>query len=262
MLGKLLKYEFTATRKLILPLFLVVIAMAALNRLVISIDAFDGVLQIIPGSIMVLYILSLIAVLLLTSFYLVVRFYKNYMTDEGYLMFTLPVNSHQLTISKLVSAMIWTVATILVILISVLIVVYTPERMTLFMEGLDTIIAELQVTFGTPQTTILIIEIGLYIFIASIYSTLMIYFAIALGQLFSNHKIVGAFAAYMGLYTITQVLSTLVLMLLGALSVPNLNDITLFYKLIMPASIIISLIMSGIYYLGIQYIFKNKMNLE
>ena len=38
---------------------------------------------------------------------MVYRFYKNLMTDEGYLMFTLPVSRSQLIWSKLIVSMAW-----------------------------------------------------------------------------------------------------------------------------------------------------------
>lgn len=38
---------------------------------------------------------------------MVVRFRNNLMTDEGYLMFTLPVSVHQLLWSKLLVSMLW-----------------------------------------------------------------------------------------------------------------------------------------------------------
>ena len=45
--------------------------------------------------------------LLLTLVLMVYRFYKNLMTDEGYLMFTLPVSRSQLIWSKLMVALAW-----------------------------------------------------------------------------------------------------------------------------------------------------------
>lgn len=57
--------------------------------------------------------------LLISTFFLVVsRFYKNIYGRQGYLTMTLPVNSHQLILSKLVAALIWYFIASLVILLS------------------------------------------------------------------------------------------------------------------------------------------------
>ena len=72
MLRKLLKQEFRATARVMLPLYLVtfVLVLAALIQAVL-------------------------------------RFRSNLLGDEGYVMFTLPVSTHQLVWAKLITSVVW-----------------------------------------------------------------------------------------------------------------------------------------------------------
>ena len=56
-------------------------------------------------------ILAVFAYLIGTRLILLIRFYKNKFTDEGYLTFTLPVTSHQILLSSLVNFLLWSVIT-------------------------------------------------------------------------------------------------------------------------------------------------------
>ena len=67
-----------------------------------------------------LSVIALIAFLTVTQILVYIRFYRNFFTDEGYLTFTLPVSRKDLYLSKVCSAMIWTVASIALVVVVVL----------------------------------------------------------------------------------------------------------------------------------------------
>lgn len=48
----------------------------------------------------------------------IVRFYKNLVTDEGYLTFTLPVSSKQIIASKLISSLVMDILMAFAVLVS------------------------------------------------------------------------------------------------------------------------------------------------
>lgn len=75
------------------------------------------VLLMLTFSIAVFVVISFAA---LTPILVFIRFYKNFFTDEGYLTFTLPVPRRTLYLSKTVSAMIWSVASLAVVAVIVL----------------------------------------------------------------------------------------------------------------------------------------------
>ena len=93
MLGKLLKYELKATARTFLPLYGAILVVSVVVRLAFSkfehADLFMGI------SALTLFGLF-VALAVLTLLVIVQRFNNNLLSDEGYLMFTLPVSTHSL----------------------------------------------------------------------------------------------------------------------------------------------------------------------
>ena len=112
MLGKLLKHEFRATGRILLPLMGAVIVLALLangsmtmlaNGMADSSAAakFTG-LRILLILIVVMFFIGIVTMAVMTVVLMVSRFYRNLLKDEGYLMFTLPVSTHELVWAKLI----------------------------------------------------------------------------------------------------------------------------------------------------------------
>ena len=125
MLGKLLKHEFKETSKRMLPLYLVLVVITILGRIVaqsimISGNADSSTIMAIFNILSVfIYVVGLIVISIASYIYLIMRFYKNLFSNEGYLMHTLPVTSWQLLISKLVTAFIWFISETILIFLSI-----------------------------------------------------------------------------------------------------------------------------------------------
>lgn len=219
MLGKLLKYEFKATGKIFLLFYAGLIFIALLNMLIVpwgptgnSLDYMAnssflgdhlGVMKSIgQGLIFVMYIVMAIAVGILTLVAILMRFYKM-LGDEGYLMFTLPVKTSTQIISKLIAATVWYLCSTVVIVISILIVVgrvdYFDEIASALREMTD---MGLHPGSWFAIGTILVI-------LSMIVGTLQFYFAIALGSHITRSRIGGTIIAYIIVYTVTQIISTL-----------------------------------------------------
>ena len=110
MLSKLLKYEFRATGRIMLPVYALLLVTAGGTSVTGSLMGRypeSTVLSIFRTLFMTLFAFTTFGVLLLTLVLMVYRFYKNLMTDEGYLMFTLPVSRSLLIWSKLIVSMAW-----------------------------------------------------------------------------------------------------------------------------------------------------------
>ena len=116
MLGKLLKHEFRATGRIMLPLLgaLIVLAGAA-NLSFRGVEVTDnGLVTLILGLIIVAFFLGMFAVCVMAVVIMVQRFYKNLLGDEGYLTLTLPTGLHSLVWSKLIVSAVWMLVTSLV----------------------------------------------------------------------------------------------------------------------------------------------------
>jgi hypothetical protein len=261
MLSKLFKHEMKATSRLLLPLFLVLIVLTVMDRIVLNLDIFTGALSVIPGFVTFIYIVALIAIVVVTFVIIILRFYKNLMTDEGYLMFTLPVKSHQLINSKLIASIIWTVASFVAVIASLLAVFATSERLDMIREGFDWFVNELKSEFGTFGI-VLVIEMVVLIIVSILNNILQIYASVALGQLFSGHKVLGSFAAYIGLNIATQTVSTILLVIASLIFKTSFEEMNALPQIIFPVMLIIILAFNTAYYWVTNYIFKKKLNLE
>lgn len=261
MLKKLLKHEFAATGRFLIPMYLILLVIALFDRLVINLDIFHGVLGVIPGFLTMAYIVSIIAIVVVTCVLLVMRFYKNLLGEEGYLMFTLPVRADQLITSKLIAAMAWTFLSIIAVVTSLLIAFATPDIMQEIAEGFREVYQVMYDSFG-GNFVLLIIEFILMILIGGAMNILLIYVSIAVGQLFNGHRVLGSFLSYVGIYTVTQLVLSLVIGF-GSLFFRNsLEEIESVPHIVLPIGLLVFAIIGAIYYFTINHIFKKKLNLE
>ena len=261
MLGKLFKHEMKAMSRLLLPLYLVLAILTIMDRVVIYLDIFKGVLGIIPGLITFAYVVAIIAMIIVSFVIIVVRFYKNLMSDEGYLMFTLPVKAHNLINSKLFASTIWNVASVVGVIVSLLIVFSGSSHFKEIPDAWQSMVSELKNTFGSSYS-LLIIEFIVMLIIGLFNGTLMIYVSIALGQFFRGHKILGSFAAYIGIYTVVQIITTVLTVVIGLAFKNIISDFDVLPQIIFPLTSLFLLALTVVYYWVTNFIFERKMNLD
>ena len=136
MLGKLLKYELKASARTLLPLYIGTLLVALVCGISIALQIsrnnqvhqaiinglsipFSGSsyagLDTMIGFVMLLVFAFCVAITVLTIMCVVQRFNHGIAGNEGYLMFTLPVQHDILLASKLLGALVWSLASMLVI---------------------------------------------------------------------------------------------------------------------------------------------------
>lgn len=261
MLGKLMKYELKATSRLLIPLYLILFVISLINRFVFSVNGFDRSFNVISQFFMITYITAIFAVVTATLIYMVVRFYKNLLTDEGYLMFTLPAKTHDLITSKLLIALLWSIISITAVLVSTFITFATPQSINFTIEGIREGITAFNREVGGIWVLFLV-ELIVMILLGIVAKILMVYASIAIGQLFSKHKIIGSFVAYIAIYTIIQFLAMLVVIPLGIFMADKPIEAAIVPNLFFPISIGVLAAGSAGFYIVTNYILKKKLNLE
>ena len=124
MLGKLIKHEFKATAKLLLPLLAAVLAlMGGFQVIFLVVKLLTGrndshpLVAVLFALFAVLAAFALLAMLAVIVIVAVQRFYKNLLGDEGYLMFTLPATPGQQIFSKLLVSLVWSLMGIVVVIL-------------------------------------------------------------------------------------------------------------------------------------------------
>lgn len=213
---------------------------------------------------MFIYITLMVGMIIMTLIVMIQRFYKNLLGDEGYLMFTLPVQSEKHIFSKLTVAMLWTVISGIVAFCSILIIasphIFTPE----VFENLSMAMNQFMQYFGSLAYLVGLEAIVLGL-LGMAFMILTIYAAIALGHLFNKHKLLISFGMYIVLKTVSQIIIMLYAFLLRnqsifgtASSFPSASEVN---SLILITVLYFGTITIG-YFVLTNYILKRKLNLE
>jgi len=194
MLGKLLKYEFFALARVMLPVYAGAILLSLLTHVIglgglYDIPAFAGT-AIFFSMISMFGIFGLIV---LTFIFIIQRFYLNFFRDQGYLTHTLPVSVNTLIWSKLIAAFCWSAATVIVIFISIFLMAsgFAPDYF--FSYGFDVAQDAFYITGFSALLSFL------HLIVAGFSGTLMVYAALSIGQLVSRMKILLAVGVYFGM---------------------------------------------------------------
>ena len=257
MFGKLMKYELKSLLKGLLPLYGAILAVALINAVMASFgigNSIDGLPQV---TAIMLYFGLCVAVAVVTFLVIIQRFYKGLLGQEGYLMFTLPVPTWQLTLSKLLGAVITTILSGIVGMLSILILGSLNINWGLFFRDFADIFPH-----WTLDATLFIIELIVLMLVGVAAMILEIYVAMALGHLANKHRIAMSFVWFVVLQTVLSFLTGLAAMALGyspffPAFYANLSAHGMMWMMILPC-----LIEAAVFYFGSTWRHKNKLNLE
>lgn len=269
MLRKLMKYEFKATGRGILPLYGALLVFALITRILFKggldekiNDTFSTFGSIANMICVFAYGFTMAAVFVATFFIIVQRFYKNILGDEGYLMNTLPIKPYLNIINKIIVSLIWTIVSCFVACLSIFILFVTFDNISYFFANLLPALKELYVEFG-GLPYLIGFEFCVLAIIQLVKSITMLYASISIGHLFSKYKILSSFAAFIVLNIISNMInSTLVLIL--AKSQLSSFDTTApgFFQIFLLLAMIGELIYFAAYFFITNYIINHKLNLE
>ncbi|MFW5671417.1 MAG: hypothetical protein ACOCM8_03855 [Acetivibrio ethanolgignens] len=273
MLGKLIKYELKATSRWFLPVYVLALLLAPIERFAVEyIDnnievnpAFDALTNTLFSVITFAFVFALIAIAVISGILIVYRFYKNLITNEGYLMHTLPVRTSQLVWSKAIVAIFWVFASSIVILLAIILLFIGNPGWKEAIADLSRVFLFFFDWYGSTAW-LLLIEILLSSVVGSLSLIFMIYSSISLGQLITKHKILGAFGAYLLLNIALQFISSMLFLpfMNRVLKSMTTTDSLLAYvsHVWLPITLVYTIVISIIFYSITSYVFKKKLNLE
>lgn len=266
MLSKLFKYEIKSTSRQFISIYLILIGLSIVLKFfnVLS-DKLE--IMVLPSALfMFLYVVTIIGMFVITVIIAVQRFYKNLIGDEGYLMFTLPVEVHQQIFVKTVTAVMWTLTGIIAALLSVLIVAFYGNIFTDISGYISVAYNSLKAQFGINMYLLALQIFGIAILtLAANY--LMIFAAISIGQLFRSHRAIGSVGAYFALYILNQILSVICLTVFSYTNKTNWikllnNDLTVISSSVLIFATLAAAFLACMYFLCSTYILKKRLNLE
>lgn len=205
MFSQLVKHEFRATRRMVPFVYLGTLGMGLVNMMSSRLDI-EWLFQL---SMLVLILLC-VAEVILTYVLIISRYYKNLYGQEGYLMFTLPVKSSHLLLSKVLVSFIWIMLSYVVLAVAILFILASVGwRQGLgLQEQIQGIFSFVDAVGTSPVMIALACLIG-YAILGTLYLLAQVFFAITVGSLSRLHKmgLAAPILTYLVLYFILQLLT-------------------------------------------------------
>jgi hypothetical protein len=255
MLSKLLKYEFKATARKFLPLYGAILVVSLLLNLGIRFPEMELMIFLIG---MVLFALF-VSVGVITLMTVIKRFKDNLLSDEGYLMFTLPVSTEKLIFSKLITSIVWVISSGILGILSALLIMANGE----FAEAVSLGCSEINRLLAYVRSEHIVIAVlGITTFFTQlIYFILLIYTSISISQIaaFNKNRKAASFIAFLVLYiAINFVIGVF---FKNSFDVNNINNIETIIRVLI-YSISTNLILCGAMFASTNYLLKNHLNIE
>ena len=271
MLGKLLKYELKATSRVFIPLYIAILVVSIVNGLSLNLEILN-----IQGLATIVLMCLFISLFVITIVVTIQRFNKNLLKDEGYLMFTLPVSSKHLVLSKYLTSLIWTFLSFIVALLSFTIIftiaTYGDFNYSYFINEFNLLFSNISNILGTTILSeffkiVLLIIISYTIFIFNVYLSLSI------GQLpiFNRFRNVSSFIGFLVINLLISYAQNIVSLFVNDASVnieaiDNINyaisSVTSIVSKGLNIAIVINLIIILVLFFATTYILDKKLNLE
>ncbi len=264
MVKKLFKHEINSYLRFMLPLYIALLGVAALARVVQFFETQSIVYYLVLIPMIVIFCIAIFTGFILTTWSIILRFYRHLFSGEGYLTLTLPVTPTQHIGVKLVTGVIFEALTLLVSLLSVVILLSGDVLVEV-----GKVIAYL-LPYATEE---LGVNVALYavevivLMVFGMFSSVLLYYAcIAIGQTFSKNRALAALCIYFGYSFAMGIVSTVV----QAVAAPFLNTIleavvnnpTVVVHVSLLGALTLSVVQGIVCFFIVRYVMKKKLNLE
>ena len=117
MVKKLLKHEFMALSRMLVPMYIILLGLALITRIIAIFETDAVIYDIILVSSVIILSIGLLVGLVYTMVSCIIRFYRNLFSKEGYLTFTLPVSVNAHLGTKLLTSVVAYLASLAVVFI-------------------------------------------------------------------------------------------------------------------------------------------------
>ncbi len=267
MFGKLCKLEMRYVMRNFLPIWGVVLVLAALNGVAFSLNldgntAFGLLLTALVGVLIAMAVLCLVLV--------VQRFYEGLLKNEGYLMFTLPVKTGSLVLSKGLAALVVMVVSGIVGVLAFALVAGRVLDWSVLSEAVTYLFRESGATAG--NLALIVAASVLLALMVVAFQIQMIYLAQAIGHMASSHRVGMSVLAYLAISVALSTLGNLLSNVMSVLSEDYLLDVMAGYDTLaecIPTIAGAELVNAALYLAGTvifffltRYILDTRLNLE
>ena len=209
MFGKLTRHELRSCSKTFFPLWGAALLLAAVSgvSLRLSRDARSGTASfglLLPALALWAVVM---AAFIVTLVMVIQRFYRGLLGDEGYLMLTLPVTRGQLLGSKLLSALLLELGSLLVAAASAAVLCFIASGETF--QGIFPAFFRTLGLLCREENGLLLLSEGVLLGLLSLcLANLHLYAAMALGHLAPGHRLLSSAGAFLALSILFSLLSS------------------------------------------------------
>lgn len=254
MLWKLLKYDFRSMGKSFALIWPAALVLALINHFTLPYD--EGVVEtneLLAVVLIIAFVSVLFAMFVAVMIFVIQRFYKGLLGDEGYLMHTLPVGPGQLVLSKLICAVVTSVVSMAVMFAACLLMVPIRWgqvlRIAFFQDLWQGLTAH-------PDAMVYLLEFVLIVVMSLTLLISMTYLSMAIGHLF-RRRIIMSVVAFIGL----DILGTLYLNALDEMDVLAYMFQSTTHTAFL-GSTLAMLVPCALFLLGTVWILGHRLNLE
>lgn len=270
MFGKLVKYEMKSMMKIFLLAWGAILVVALINGINLSFEFGSGettfrareMFSVIP---IILYGFLVCGIIVMALVFVIQRFYKGLLGDEGYLMFTLPTTARKLILAKSFSAALVVIISGLVGMLSVFLMVLpsmgAAEWKAVF-DGIQFTLREYPITVPAVLLGILMCILSAVTFIYQVYAS------VAIGHLSAKHRMLFSVLAFIGIMVVLQTIT----ILLGTVGIESrwvrqILDSSIWQTdkamlVVMGIVCLEKAVMATVYHVITEYILRKKLNLE
>lgn len=269
MLRKLLKHEWKSASRTLLVVHGIVLLFAVLTRISLAVSGGLESDSLLAGLMIMLSVMVIFTAVIFTMIFVGFRFYKSVFTDQGYLTNTLPVTPQQIMVSKGLVGVIWEVLDFMIVIAAVLILVANGE----VFRDMGTIIHEAFRFLFSGDASLGVWLTLISLILAPFAIVIEMYVSVAVGNLLSGHKVLGAVGAFVAISTVQQIIATITMGLtsykaFAVKSEVEANSVSLHANAleVMDTTMLVSLIIIIVFmvagYLVTKYIMTKRLNLQ
>lgn len=254
MLGKLVKYELKSSGRLLTLMYAAILVVALIGGIMLRGSAVVG--KELPLIILFLiYLILVVAMMIITLVVIVGRFFKSLLSQEGYLMHTLPVPTWNHVLCKTLTALIWIVLAVIVLFVSGAIFLFGAGAArdmfaALDLDGLRNVLS---------QNAVMITLFLVVMIVQLVRMVLQAYVSMAVGAAANKHKIFFSFLVFVIIVIVLNIVTAVIA--LGSLA-NNMSILTftgyetLIYQLIFDG------VLAVIFFAVTTLFLRKKLNLE
>lgn len=256
MLLKLLKYDFRAMWKQFSLIWGAALALALVNQFVLFRDTDNAILSE-DGLFMLAFVAVIVAMFVIAVIFVVNRFSKGLLGNEGYLMHTLPVRPWQLVTSKLICGVVtWVGCGVVAFISPVLMLPLNLPDLLQFPFWSDIFRGIMK----HPGMLVLMAEFCMVFLSFIVLLVASMYLAMAVGHLFSRHRRLISIASFIGLYVLVGNVYDQVFSYRIVRALTNAASVNAYGSMLVAIAI---MLIPAIVFLAVTcWILEHKLNLE